>query len=586
MKLEKNQVNELLPQFIRQDSQTLIQFLESYYEFVNSKDKPSYVIDRIIKEHNLDEVFDEKYLNRIRYEIANNIPQSPHVQKSFLLKRIVDYYGSRGNTESVKYFFRVFFQDEVDVYTPWENVFRPSSGIWKKQKIIRLVLFQGTPEQLISQELVQFNALGNFVASAVVQNVTKKFFNNRIYFEVALRDNTISGSFNPFTEIKTENGSCKGYLIRTFNNLRLLETGQGYKPNDLIYLKNKENISFLASVEKTNEIGKIEKINLINYGNSSSFNYRDDITIDRLDFGSRVYLSGIVAFDAGDYKINDIILVLDSAADFVGNLVYIVGHFENGRITVESINRFDSNDFILHDFNYFEEGTPLDFNPTLRKECLDLFIKTLNGSGAKLELSFGNMIETFGEYENHYGQPSNFSIIQDSFFYQAYSYEISSKRQIDDWIQQFNTVVHPAGTKVFNNFVKDNFIDAQEDREISDQITAVPWKREIDCNENVKLQSEIGLLRNNYFANDYVPLDPETAPPEDLDNNYLDNTTYVGEYVFRNELKVQGITSFSTNVQFGPTEPDLRWINLGTGGFIPTTWAESIGVIKWEDGVS
>lgn len=584
MKLEKNKINELFPQFIRQDSHTLIQFLEHYYDFVNSKDKPSYVIDRIIQEHNLDEVFDEKYLNRIRYEIANNIPQSPFVQKAFLLKRIVDYYGSRGNTDSVKYFFRVFFGNEVVVYSPWENVLRPSSGIWTKKKIIKLVLFQGTAEQLIAQKIFQLNALGNLIAEAVVKDIIKKSFNGKIYFEVILRDNTISGEFNTFTEIRTKNGSCKGYLIRTFNNLILEDPGIGYKPNDLIYLKNKENISFLASIEKTSEAGRIEKLNLIDYGNSSSFNYRDDITLNQLDSGSSVYLSGIIQEDSEQNPfINDIPLILDNATDFIGNLCSIEGIFEFGRIIVKVINKMSDDDFVLHDFNYFEKNTPLNFKPLIRKECADLFIKTLNGVGAKINLSFNNMIETFGEYENHYGQPSNFSIIQDSFYYQAFSYEVTTEKQIDDWIEQFNTVVHPSGTKVFNNFVKDNPIDAKSEREISDEITPLPWKREADCTENVKVQSGLGLLLNNYFANDYVNPDP-TDP--DQDPNYLDNTIYAGEYRLRNEHKVQGVNSFASNIEFGPADLDLRWFQLGTGGLIPTTWAESIGKIKWEDAQS
>jgi len=94
---ESSRVDTLLPVQFAPNTEVFRSFLKEYYQFLNQKESPSYVISRIIAEHDIDLVVDPLYLEKITYEIARGVPDSPYVQKVFLLKRIIDYYNIRGS---------------------------------------------------------------------------------------------------------------------------------------------------------------------------------------------------------------------------------------------------------------------------------------------------------------------------------------------------------------------------------------------------------------------------------------------------------------------------------------------------------
>ena len=105
----------------------LVSFLEDYYEFLNQKDQPTNIIDRITKEHDID-LIDDTYLNELKKEIAREIPNSDVLNNRQLFRNIVELYKARGSHDSIRIFFRLFFDDEVNVEYPSEKLFRTSYG--------------------------------------------------------------------------------------------------------------------------------------------------------------------------------------------------------------------------------------------------------------------------------------------------------------------------------------------------------------------------------------------------------------------------------------------------------------------------
>ena len=97
---------------------------------------PSYVLnaleDAMDIDKNLDDAKDptNEYLNFMQKEIAAIIPRDISVNKATLYKRIIDFYKVRGSQDSIATFFRLFFEDEVEVTRPWDNTLIPSSGDW------------------------------------------------------------------------------------------------------------------------------------------------------------------------------------------------------------------------------------------------------------------------------------------------------------------------------------------------------------------------------------------------------------------------------------------------------------------------
>ena len=121
-------VESLLPQDIRDNSERLIKLLEDYYRFMNKGYNPSYELSHISEERDIDTA--EHYLDQIQKEIAASVPRSITTDRVKLYKNLVKYYNIRGSTDSIETFFKIFLNDNVEVYYPKNDMLIPSDGKW------------------------------------------------------------------------------------------------------------------------------------------------------------------------------------------------------------------------------------------------------------------------------------------------------------------------------------------------------------------------------------------------------------------------------------------------------------------------
>jgi hypothetical protein len=80
----------------------------------------------------------------------------------------------------------------------------------------------------------------------------------------------------------------------------------------------------------------------------------------------------------------------------------------------------------------------------------DYAIESLTGTGAGLTSTSGAMFDNPGYFFDANGHPSSTKHLQDSFFYQDYSYEINTEITLETYKQAVVDLIHPAGTKLFN----------------------------------------------------------------------------------------------------------------------------------------
>ena len=129
---ESLRVEELIPEQLRGSSERFITLIKDYYTYLNTNGLPTYETNRIVAEHDIDEV-SAKYLDGIQGEIAKNIPDSNVMDRVSLYKKIVQYYTLKGSEESITTFFRLFFDQIIEVSYPRERLFELSSGNWEKK---------------------------------------------------------------------------------------------------------------------------------------------------------------------------------------------------------------------------------------------------------------------------------------------------------------------------------------------------------------------------------------------------------------------------------------------------------------------
>lgn len=120
--IESSRVNDLIPPAIATNAKNLIDLLEHYYKYLNEEGMPSAEIGSISSLKDIDQV-SERYLSQIEELIGKNVPFSTAINRIELYKIIVKYYNTRGSEDSIHTFFKIFFDQVVEVIYPKEFLF-------------------------------------------------------------------------------------------------------------------------------------------------------------------------------------------------------------------------------------------------------------------------------------------------------------------------------------------------------------------------------------------------------------------------------------------------------------------------------
>ena len=126
---EDVRVESLLPEGLRDKSAALIQLLQDYYTFLNQSGNPSYAINTINNQRDID-LADDQYLDLLQKEIAVSFPKELVANRVSLYKNLMRYYSVRGSENSIGLFFKILFNDNVSIYYPQTSMLIPSSGTW------------------------------------------------------------------------------------------------------------------------------------------------------------------------------------------------------------------------------------------------------------------------------------------------------------------------------------------------------------------------------------------------------------------------------------------------------------------------
>ena len=120
--VEAQTVESVLPDHFETDAPELIKLLKAYYRHLNKELLPSYELNNLIRQHDVDRA-SEKYLDAIERTIASVIPKSRSLDRVRLFKIIANYYNSRGSEESIYAFFRIFYNELITLVYPKEHLF-------------------------------------------------------------------------------------------------------------------------------------------------------------------------------------------------------------------------------------------------------------------------------------------------------------------------------------------------------------------------------------------------------------------------------------------------------------------------------
>lgn len=122
----ESRVKEVLPSHICENYPKLLNFLDAYYDFMDS-DAGDHAFDNKIHEilslRDTEEI-PEEFLAQLTYELASRLENNEKFTNSrFALQRLAYLYREKGTPKGIEEFFQTFFQTGVEVIYPKKDIF-------------------------------------------------------------------------------------------------------------------------------------------------------------------------------------------------------------------------------------------------------------------------------------------------------------------------------------------------------------------------------------------------------------------------------------------------------------------------------
>lgn len=122
-------VSGQLPDFVRGDNPKFVVFLEKYYEWLEQSNNVLQSTNTLYNSKDID-LIDDYLLEEVVKEILPYFPKEILLDKRTFIKHVGQYYRSKGTPESIKFLFRILYNEEIEIYFPKEQVIKPSDGKW------------------------------------------------------------------------------------------------------------------------------------------------------------------------------------------------------------------------------------------------------------------------------------------------------------------------------------------------------------------------------------------------------------------------------------------------------------------------
>ena len=126
-------IDELTPDHIEGSYPELVNFLKTYALYLERSNESGFYLNAIDIQRDIDFV-EENLLTELQNEIGIAVPRDFATNPRMFYKRLVEFYRSRGTPESIKSFFRMIYDDDVETYFPFEDLLNPSDGDWTNQE--------------------------------------------------------------------------------------------------------------------------------------------------------------------------------------------------------------------------------------------------------------------------------------------------------------------------------------------------------------------------------------------------------------------------------------------------------------------
>lgn len=130
-------VQDHLPAIYREEGDSFVRFVESYFEFLQEHNQTLEVARNLLEQRDVDSATDE-FITHFRKKYLHNFPNIVDYNDADLIKHIQDIYKSKGSSQSIEAMMRILYNDEVKLNYPGEYVLRPSTAKFIRPRYLEL----------------------------------------------------------------------------------------------------------------------------------------------------------------------------------------------------------------------------------------------------------------------------------------------------------------------------------------------------------------------------------------------------------------------------------------------------------------
>ena len=493
-----NLVASQLPEHIRNEQPQFVAFLEAYYRYLEQNEK------NLVNLRDLDNTLDS-FVVHFKNELGQNLPYS-NVDEKFLLKHIKDLYLAKGSEASYDLLFKILFGKNVTLDYPSKQMLRASDGKWNQDISVFVNVTEGTTDLIV----------GKLVDVITPNRIIRVLIDRRQYVEVEVEraikvsetvyelilDRRFFGDINVGDRLRYRDDTTDSYfsgdILATTASLKVEQKGTGFKIGELYNIRNFDGYGTILKIKDVDANGGIEAAEFIKYGIGYSTEFTS--TLIPKSGQTQEKLAGTSVLRVlNELRITD----------------RMEGFSETGTVNFQTY------------VDTTEAGGPA-WDGTYAGEVQREFgITTIDAqvsseTPAIIKVGLGAIANYPGYYINNDGFLDDAIFIQDSRYYQAFSYLIKIDETLESYQSAVKTLIHPAGMALFGEYDIRNEFDISLQLESLIKILTITAQDELFVLEdsNFDLGATVGALPTTAGIQKYVNDTPLANPNPNL-LNYL-----------------------------------------------------------------
>jgi len=475
--------------------------------------RDSYSPEKLLEYRDIDYTLD-RFIQYFRDEFMYLIPGNILVNPREILKHIKEFYQAKGTENSFRFIFRCLFGEEIEFYYPKVDLLRASDAIWSVQNVMKMTTtgltfdylnrvltgvasgatasVESVTQQVLPQGTISTLTLSNINGQFQMDPATGLPEQVKISYNVPPPPQTDLGSVTDLLEAYTQLRYESTYQL--LQQLLISEPGDNYQVGETITISGGGELtpatSVITSIFQTYYTGSCSIPPSVYYLEPYFGPATTPINADGNPMDDAVCIPGMYFWadvhstytDADLLNPNQVMLSSNEVSTdnfFVGDEISFVGGTGVGeRGLIVSYNGTTKVATVASPFMVVPDGTTqysithikggiksvaiIDFGlgfvstPTVT-------INTVDGSGAVLPPNLGIVAQTAGQWLP--GRPGGVGgfptttdsllnsnkVIQDSYYWQDFSYDLQVGETIDKYRDAVKALLHPAGMMMFGS---------------------------------------------------------------------------------------------------------------------------------------